>query len=225
MTVLRETVSSAIGALRRDWAFRRAIKRLARDPAGCAHPGSPVLADLIYGWGNERFAAVDEYLAACVHHALGASGPTLECGSGLSTLVVGVIAKQRGRRHWALEHSPEWAMRVQRFLKKLALDSAVVLSVKPLKDYGGYVWYDPPLEAMPDAFELVVCDGPPGETRGGRYGLVPTMRERLKPGCVILLDDAHRKQERVAADRWKSELGASLEVFGATRPYIKMTLI
>jgi hypothetical protein len=78
---------------------------------------------------------------------------------------------------------------------------------------------------MPDSFPLVVCDGPPGSTKGGRYGLVPIMREWLKPGCVILLDDAGREQERAIARRWEAELGASSETLGSIKPYIEMTVM
>ena len=51
------------------------------------------------------------------------------------------------------------------------------------------------------------------------------MRPRIKPGCVILLDDAHRKKERAIAQRWVAELGASCETLGRDKPYLKMTVI
>jgi len=78
---------------------------------------------------------------------------------------------------------------------------------------------------MPDSFSLVICDGPPGKTRGGRYGVVPVMKERLKPGCVILLDDTGREEERKLASRWETELGAFLQVRGSEKAYIKMTVM
>lgn len=196
-----------------------------RNPEECAHAGNRVLVDLIYGWGNESWSALDEYLAACVGHALNSSGPTLECGSGLSTVLMGVVAKKRDQIHWALEHNPEWATRVQRFLDRYNLDSKVKLCSNPLRDYGTFSWYDPPMESLPDTFGLVICDGPPSSTKGGRHGLVPVMKERLKPGCIILLDDAGRDEERTIAHRWKTELGASLELHGATKPYIRMTVM
>lgn len=217
-------VTRTLWALHRDFVFRRAIRRFIRDPESCGVSGNQVLSDLIYGWGNESWSALDDYLAACIRHALGSNGPILECGSGLSTILVGAIAKKRRRSHWALEHSPEWAMRVQRFLTRFDLDSAVVLCASPLRDYGEFCWYDPPLESMPRAFDLVICDGPPGWTKGYRYGLVPIMKERLMPGCVILLDDAGREQERAVSERWKKELGASLAIRGSARPYVEMTV-
>lgn len=211
--------------LHRAFVFWRAARRFMRNPEACAHPGNPVLIDLIYGWGNESWSALDEYLAACLRQVLSSSENTLECGSGLSTILVGFIAKGRGRSHWALEHSPEWAGRVQRCLTRYGLDSAVVLCTSPLKDYGHFCWYDPPLESMPSRFDVVICDGPPGTTRGGRYGLVPIMKDRLKAGCAILLDDASREEERAIAERWRAELGASSELCGASKPYIKITVL
>ena len=232
MNRLRSIVRSAIStpikrlllAIHRYFVFRLAIRRFIRNPESCASPGNPVLIDLIYGWGNESWSALDEYLADCIRHALNSSGPTLECGSGLSTILVGIIAKKRGYSHWALEHSQEWALRVERILTRYAIDSTVVLCINPLKDYGEFCWYNPPLKSMPGAFDLVICDGPPSSTKGGRYGLVPIMKKRLRPGCTILLDDGEREQERTVADRWNTECDASFHICGYSNPYIKMTV-
>lgn len=187
----------------------------------CSRPGHPVLRGLIYGWGNDAWSALDEYLAACILHASAARGPILECGSGLTTLLIGAVAKKRGEGHWALEHAPEWATRVGTYLKRYGIDS-VTLCTAPLKDYGTFSWYDPPLASMPDSFSLVVCDGPPASTPGGRSGLVPVMRKRLKPGSVLLLDDANREDELALGRRWDAELGATSQVLGEKKLYIEM---
>ena len=200
------------------------MRRFLKDPEDCAHPANPVILDLIYGWGNEGWSALDEYLAVCINHALTSRGPTLECGSGLSTILLGAIAKKRGYTHWAIEHTPEWGTKVQNYLNKYKIDS-VVLCIHPLKDYGDYCWYDAPLESMPDSFSLVVCDGPPGRTKGGRYGLVPIMKKRLKSGSVILLDDAAREQELTVARRWETELHVSIKYLGSVKPYIEITVM
>ena len=73
----------------------------------------------------------------------------------------------------------------------------------------GYSWYDAPLKELPEQFCLVVCDGPAGDTPGGRYGLVPVLGPRITSGCVILLDDAERAPEREALLRWSETLGGS----------------
>jgi predicted O-methyltransferase YrrM len=222
--ILPFRVRAFLRAAHRDFVFRRAMNRFLKDPYACTLPGNPVVIDLIYGWGNEEWGALDEYLGGCIGHALTSRGPILECGSGLSTILLGVVAKRQCQSHWALEHTSEWAAKVQRYLNRYKLDS-VVLCAKPLKDYGDFCWYDVPLESMPDSFSLVVCDGPPGNTKGGRYGLVPIMSERLKPGCVILLDDAGREQEIGIARRWQAQLRASFEILGSNKPYIEMTVM
>ena len=219
--LLPASARNRLRAARREFVFQRAIKRFVRDPGACADEGSRVLTDLVYGWGNEAWSAQNEYLAECIRQALACDGPTLECGSGLSTVLLGVVAKQRGYAHWTLEHTPEWATRVQAYLDRYGLDS-VALSTTPLKDYGAFSWYEPPLESMPEQFSLVICDGPPADTKGGRYGLVPVMGARLRPGCVILLDDASREQERAIGTRWTSEVGASLEIAGSAKPYLRL---
>jgi hypothetical protein len=203
--------------------FDVAMRRFAADPEAAAAPGSGLLADLIAGWGNPGWSAQEEYLRVCVTQALRCNGPTLECGSGLTTLLLGVVAQRSGREHWALEHEREWSVRVRRCVARYGL-SAVRVNTAPLKHYAGFDWYDPPLAEMPPQFAMVVCDGPPSGTVGGRYGLVPVMRERLRPGCVILLDDAWREDERAVARRWDSELGATHEVVSCKKPYIRMVV-
>ena len=63
-------------------------------------------------------------------------------------------------------------------------------------------WYK-----MPRDFALVVADGPPGDVKGGRFGLLPLLREHFAPGAVVLLDDAERPKERDVLAKWASEFG------------------
>lgn len=164
-----------------------------------------------------------EYLAGCINQALNTTGSILECGSGLSTIVIGAMTNGSGRRYWALEDNPQWGRKVKEAAVRYDLRH-LVLSVDALKDYGDFFWYDAPLESMPHDFDLVICDGPPGSTKGGRYGLLPIMAERLKPGCVILVDDAGRKQEQSMVERWEAELGAASRMMGTNKPYLTLTL-
>jgi hypothetical protein len=180
------------------------------------------MSHLVYGWGNELWSGWCEYLAACVEHSLTTRGPILECGSGLSTVLVGIVAQRRRLAHWALEHMPEFAAKVKTQLAKYRIDST--LHCAPLKDHGQFVWYDAPADRMPTSFGLVICDGPPGAVKGGRFGLLPVMRSRLAHDCVILLDDGARQQERQVAEDWVKLTGARYETVGQVKPFIRMTL-
>ena len=203
--------------------FDAAMKRFIADPRAALNSGNPVLADLISAWGNSGWIAQDGYLRACLHTALEVDGPTLECGSGLSTLLLGVVADQRGHEHWALEHLPEWGTKVGGFVARYGFRN-VRLHTAPLREYGGFTWYDPPLLRLPHTFALVVCDGPPADTPGGRYGLVPLLRDYLASGCIILLDDAVRTEERSIARRWQAEFGTTNQLVGDEKPFIRIVV-
>lgn len=187
----------------RDRAFRRAIRYVADLPLGEV-PRREELQNLQFGWGNEGFAAQTEYLEEVAHRAATTAGPILECGSGLTTILMGLLAGRRGIETWSLEHIPDWRARVVRTLEQFEVSNAGVYSVV-LRDYEGFAWYDAPLAELPKEFQLVICDGPPGETRGGRYGLLPVLGARLPTGSVILFDDANRAGEAEVLRRWTLE--------------------
>jgi hypothetical protein len=203
--------------------FSRSMKRFLQDPLACARPGDPVLRALVYGWGNEGWSAKDEYLAACLQEALANDAPILECGSGLSTLLIGAARRGTKTPHWVLEHNSEWGVRVQKALDKYGARH-VTVHVSPLRSWDGFDWYDPPMDCIPWGFGLVICDGPPWYTLGGRVGLLPVMRNRLAPDAVILLDDAARGGERQVAKRWCAEWGAWLQKAGVEKPYFRIVV-
>lgn len=193
-----------------------------KNPTAALGSADHLLQDLIYGWGSD-WSAQDEYLTECLRHALVCEGPILECGSGITTVLVGAIAKKRELTMWSLEHLPEWGERVTTTTREFGIDS-VNISVKGLRDYPDFAWYDPPLDSMPDTFALVICDGPPGGTRGARYGLAAVMKDRLRPGCVILLDDAAWETQQKTAARWSVDLSGTYTTLGSKKPYIRMVL-
>jgi hypothetical protein len=189
-------------ARRRRSELRRALQEFRARDEGAPIP-EDLLRRLFHGWGNERYAARPEYLRAVIDAADRARGPILECGCGLSTLLLGIEGSRRGVAVCALEHDAYWAKRTRRELAQNEIENAVVVDA-PLCDYGDFVWYEIP-RALPASFSLVVCDGPPAD-RGGRYGLVPLLADRIE-GAEILLDDATRSQEEEIISRWTREYG------------------
>jgi glycosyltransferase involved in cell wall biosynthesis len=156
------------------------------------------------GWANDGFAARIDLLTEVATRAVNTRGPILECGSGMTTLLMGLLAGRRGVKTYSFEHIDEWRTRVLNALEHFEIPNVEILST-PLRDFDGFSWYDAPLAELPTSFDLVICDGPPGETLGGRYGLLPLMRARLGKGAVILLDDAERPGEVEVLQRWLSE--------------------
>lgn len=205
----------------RSFIFLTSLRRFARDPERFVRDDDRVLHGLVYGWGNS-WSADASYLAGTVRHAFEADGPILECGSGLTTLVLCIIAAKKNVPVLTLEHAAEWAAKVNESLRQAGLTSHTVTTA-PLKDYGDFAWYDVSAVRMPDCISLVICDGPPSDTKGGRYGLLPVAHDHLKTGCVILLDDADREGEKTVLRRWEIEFSTVTQLHQGERMYALAT--
>lgn len=193
-------------------------------------------AALRRAWGNVPWSAEVEYLDEICHQAARTNGSILECGSGLTTVLLGLLARKRGITVWSLEHQPEWYDRVKRTLNRHGIEK-VNLCLAPLRSYGGknvqegdspghlphFMWYGPPMEQMPKDFRLVVCDGPPSRTQGGRYGLFSVMNEYIASDCIVLLDDAGREDEAKILGRWVEEENVQFSLAGRDRTFATVT--
>src|SRR5690349_13863763 len=87
--------------------LQNAIEKIGKVPAGQV-PSREQLSELVAGWGNEGYAANLEYLEAVAQFALKAQGAILECGSGATTILMGVLCGKRNVQVWTLEHADEW---------------------------------------------------------------------------------------------------------------------
>ncbi len=192
------------------YIFRRAMHDVAELQPGEV-PDRDTLRKLRLGWNNQGWDAKLDYLEEIVKSAGAINGPVLECGSGLTTLILGQLAGRRGIEIWSLEHNPDWHQRVSTALKTHQVPR-VNLCFAPLRDYGEFNWYDPPLARMPERFSLIICDGPPDLANGGRYGLLPILGSRLDAGAVILFDDAREPGQPEVLRRWIEERGVTVEL-------------
>lgn len=188
----------------RDAALAVAVGRLRR-----SRPDRPIPPGLIeqlrYGWRNELYSAPGPFLERVADRARNTGGPILECGSGCSTLLLGLLAGARGVEVWSLEHEVDWLRATEERLRRFRVPNVHLLHA-PLRSYGDFDWYGLPDEtSLPDRFTVVVCDGPPRTTAGGRYGLLPVLGDRFPPGTEVLVDDAARPEEREVIDRWSAD--------------------
>jgi predicted O-methyltransferase YrrM len=131
----------------------------------------------------------------------------VELGSGLSTLYLSrCIAERPGPVLYSLEHSLEYVESTRQLLESHEAGDGIHLIHAPLvdTDVGGrtFSWYQLP-ESLPSEIDMLIVDGPPGDTEPlARLPAVACLIERLRPGAIIVLDDAHREDEREIASSW-----------------------
>jgi len=161
-----------------DPAFFVLVEALATDPE-IKH--FQALADL---WGNKPWAATAEYceMAYKMVANLKPGQVVLECGSGLSTIVIAIAARRFGVLHTVLEHTDEWQDRVLKWFGSINLTAQF-----PKVNYDRETqWYDFS-GAKPD---LIIIDGPPRYLGADR--LYPLKQEWIGSSGV-LIDDASSK--------------------------------
>ncbi len=135
----------------------------------------------------------------------------VECGCGISTVIIGLALGNRSDRFLSLEHEACWLQATRDALVRAGLSGRVELHHAPLKPvgFGGQVW-----QAHDDAAllsneaGLLLVDAPPGGV--GRMGVLPRLASHLQPGALVLLDDASRPAESACVSAWVREGLASL---------------
>ena len=94
-----------------------------------------------------------------------------------------------------------------------------------MRDYGDFCWYDISFSKLIKKYRLVICDGPPAQTRGGRFGLIPLMKDKFGRGTIILLDDATREGENRIINDWKKIVPMKIKLSQTEYPFAKIELI
>jgi hypothetical protein len=199
------SVRRRLRSAHRQWTLERALRQTEGVIAGHEPVDGELAGQLLYGWGNEGWSAKAGLVTYLLNDLRGFKGTMLECGSGLSTVLMAMIARRTGARIISLEHNPEWYKLMVSRLRSHGLGIEGLL-LAPLADFGEFDWYDTG-DALAETgqIDVVLCDGPPNSTRGGRYGLLPRMGNRFAPGCRVIVDDTQRAEEIAMIERWQQE--------------------
>jgi hypothetical protein len=207
------------------WLRRRLLVRRLRAPlAALERTTAPeqltleMMEELVAAWGNPSYSGDAGYLLHLGRLIRSGSGPVLDCGSGLSTLVAAKLAARRGEMVWSLEQHREWYEHLAGVVRGLGIGN-VRLWYAPLRPFADFVWYDLEGRSLPPRFGLVACDGPavhrsrwpPPLFQAWRVGVVPRLQQLGIPFDHILLDDEVDQRASGVMARWESS-GLSLEV-------------
>jgi Methyltransferase domain len=205
-------LKSKLRTLHRASTLRRALAKVDRCILESKQITTAQAEQLVYGWSNEGWSAKSNLVEYLVNTFQDFEGTAVECGSGLSTILFGQIARKTGAQVFSLEHNQDWYTRMQSALSSYKLNSDAVLFT-PLVNYGSYEWYfDSPALSEINAINLILCDGPPKATLGGRHGFMPRMLHKLAVGAKIVVDDTHREDEAQMLRNWFRDYAGKLEV-------------
>jgi hypothetical protein len=169
-------------------------------------------------WGNDGFSGDTRYLEETAKLLKTCREPVLECGTGASTLIEGVLAEKYGFDVYCLEQDREWAAVVRRQLIANDLRRVTVIDA-PLVRSGDYVWHDVTAGSLPKKFGAIICDGPFVDTTWGeeihsnwRYGVLPYIRQSGSTFDALLLDDCNDQRAPKVLARWAKEFGAKQDI-------------
>ncbi|GIE84102.1 O-methyltransferase [Actinoplanes regularis] len=131
----------------------------------------------------------------------------LELGSGTSTVWLGYVLEQTGGKLISLDHDPEYADRTRAALRAHGLTGVAEVRDAPLTpvELGDrtYPWYEPAALEDLDGIDFLLVDGPPAAVGpDSRHPALPVVAPRLADRATIVFDDANRKDEQAAIDRW-----------------------
>jgi len=160
------------------------------------------------GW-----AASPDVLLLLTRHARANRPKTIvECGSGVSTLVLARCCQLNGEGHvYSLDHDSEFAGKTRDMLTEYDLAGWATVLDAPLRDHdlGGQIcrWYSHEVLPTDLQIELLFIDGPPAPLGTMiRYPAGPCLFPRLTENSRVFLDDAARESERLVIERWRNEL-------------------
>jgi predicted O-methyltransferase YrrM len=137
--------------------------------------------DIMLSWDND-FTPPAQELFAMLEIARQTDGKILECGSGLSTLLLA----STGKPVTSLEQDSSYAENVNKILSKCGIESGVI--VTELVDG----WYDVDLEE----YSMIFIDGP---AEKGRIGILKKIKS-IPTGCTVIIDDVNQEKHDITKE-------------------------
>lgn len=134
----------------------------------------------------------------------------LELGSGTSTIWLGYLCRSLGSKLVTLDHLEEYLDLTRTAVDRHHLNAQVECRLAPLEklecESTFYHWYSPEAFTGLSEIDMVLIDGPPASTgKKARYPALPNIIDILATNATVVLDDAHREDERAIIESWQEQ--------------------
>jgi predicted O-methyltransferase YrrM len=202
-------VSGAAAAGLLGWYHRETTHRLERliRSAEDAAALSAALGQAAPLFG--RWAAEGDFAGMIARELERSPALVVECGSGLTTLVIANKLRQSGSgRVVSFEHDPFYADRTDRLITLAGLSEVAQVVKAPLRSqqFSNRMveWYDRSIveQTIKGKIDVLVVDGPPQITPWARWPALEVFYSRLAETPVVLLDDGRTRETSRAVRAW-----------------------
>ena len=134
----------------------------------------------------------------------------VETGSGSSTVLIALALERIGAGHVvALEHDATYLVATNALLQEHGVADRATVHHCPLVEQTvegrTTPWYDVSAVALGRAIDLLLVDGPPEATGPeARFPVLALLRDHLRDGATVVLDDADRTDETSIIAKWQA---------------------
>jgi predicted O-methyltransferase YrrM len=150
----------------------------------------------------------------------------VELGGGTSSVWLGYVLEILGSgRLVSIDQDPHYAALTRAQVRRHGLEQVVEVRIATLVEspIPGHetTWYDPAVFDDLEDIDLLLVDGPTKATGPmSRYPALPVLEKRLSSRAVVVLDDAHRPDEKELVMRWLAESPALSKIDGIADDHI-----
>lgn len=154
----------------------------------------------VFDFIDNPWGASDELLIIAVAAARNATGPILETGSGLSTVLM--AAANPDQIVFCLEHNPHFANQTRAMAQAAGVTNIAIVHCELVN--GFYSLSESDIAEIPKSFALALHDGPPRQIGNRNIFFSPGWAEECG---MIICDDADNPSYRTFLEKWTREQG------------------
>lgn len=217
-----QTIRSRVAFHTRQHGFDRAAKQLVAgaDPAATDR----LVADLYAAWGDPLSQADERFLRSCMAEAGRAERAILQCGTNLSTLLLGGICDQaeaHGKQLWCLEDNHHWAGVMRSWLTEYRIRKAHVIHSQA-RLFDDFVWYALDPKRLADRYSLIICDGANARPSGA-IGTLKRLEGHFDRNFVVLARNLSGANELRTLAAWAKRRRASCVLVDKAQGFVKIS--